>query len=312
MDINVIYTLNLPNTGKKMSALKDYYKILNISKTATNDDIKKSYRNLARKYHPDLNPNNKVAEEKFKEVSEAYEVLSSPDKRKKFDDGEFNVNPHDYKTGASYSQTQANNNSRYQDIFRENFGDFNFEDMFKQQSYQNRALRGEDQIYQMEVEFKEAALGNEKTFTLPNGNKIAAKIPAGIRTGQKIKLKERGGPGYNGGPAGDVYIEIKVKPSEQFKVDGYDLLVETPILFSTALIGGKVRVPTLEGAVEINIPKNTNTDTKLRIKGKGIKGKTTGDLYALIKIIIPPSITPELKAAVTDWQKTLDSSDGGL
>ncbi len=291
---------------------KDFYKTLNLSKNATNDDVKKSYRNLARKYHPDLNPNNTVAEEKFKEVSEAYEVLGNTEKRKKFDNGDYFENSQGYAAGPSYSQTQSNNQSRYQDMFKENFGDFNFEDLFRQQSYQNRSMRGDDQIYKMEIEFREAVLGAIKTFTLPTGQKIEAKIPAGIRTGQKIKLKERGGLGYNGGPQGDAYIDISVKKSEKFVINGNDLSVEVPILFSKALLGGKVRVPTVDGAVELTVPENTNSGTKLRIKGKGIQGKPIGDLFAIIKIEIPPTITPQLKAAIADWENGEQASNGGL
>ena len=295
-----------------MAGDKDYYKILNLSKKATNAEIKKSYRNLARKYHPDLNPNNKVAEDKFKEVSEAYEVLSDDSKRKKYDSGEYNISGNQgHNQDAAYYKTQANQNSRYQDIFRENFGDFNFEDIFNQQGQRSRAMRGEDQIYKMEVEFKEAVLGVEKTFTMPNGNKIAAKIPAGIRSGQKIKLAGRGGPGYNGGPAGDAFIEIQVKSSDQFKVDGQNIETQVPLLFSTAILGGKIRVPTVDGAVEIDIPEGINSGTKLRIKGKGLpgtQGRSNGDLYAVIKITLPEKISSELKECISKWVNDSDSN----
>lgn len=290
---------------------KDYYELLNVSKTATLDEIKKSYRTLARKYHPDLNPNNKVAEAKFKGISEAYEVLSDKDKRAKYDAGgmEEQQQQHSYYSNPRYSQTQGVDDSRYQDIFRRNFDGINFDDIFgginnsRQQSF-----RGEDLLFKMTVDFKDSILGSEKLITLPNGEKISVKIPSGIKTGQKIKLKDRGGPGYNNGPRGDLLIEIEVSPSDTFKRVNDDLEIEVPLLFSKSILGGKVKVPTIDGAVELDVPVGISSGQKLRIKGKGVKtSKNAGDLYAIIKIIMPKEVSPELKAAVANWEKTYHS-----
>jgi DnaJ-class molecular chaperone len=282
---------------------KDYYKILNISKTASNDEIKKSYRKLARKYHPDLNPNNKVAEEKFKDISEAYEVLSNEEARKTYDAGGIDASSHNPHRGPFYSHTQSGDRSRYRDIFRD-VGDINFEDIFSRQTSRGTAtpLRGEDFVFKMTVDFKDAVLGAEKLITLPNGEKLSVKIPAGVRSGQKLKLSERGGSGYNGGPKGDLYIEMHVTTSLEYKRTGDDLEVEVPLLFSVAILGGTVRVPTVDGTVELNVPPGVSSGTKLRIKEKGIRKKgKPGDLYAIIKVTVPKDITPELRSAIQEW-----------
>ncbi len=299
-----------------MESPKDYYKILNVSKTAKADEIKKSYRTLARKYHPDLNPNNKSAEDKFKEVSEAYEVLSDDEKRKIYDAG--GMDPRQQYTGQQppyYQYTQSNDNSRYRDIFRDAFGDFDFEDLINQQTQRKthrksrQSFRGEDQIFQMDIDFITSVLGAEQTISLPTDDKLAVKIPAGVKTGQKLKLSGRGGPGFNGGPAGDLYIEIHVKPSTQYTRVGDNIEVEVPVLFSKALLGGSVRVPTMDGFVEVKLPLGISTGTKLRIKDKGIrKPQSPGDLFAVIKITLPKEITPELKEALKVWQETQPNS----
>jgi len=292
---------------------KDYYKILNVSRDAKEDEIKKSYRKLARKYHPDLNPNNKESESLFKEVSEAYMVLSDKEKRAAYDTGGVDPNAQDFRQGPYYTETQSGDSSRYRDIFNENFGGINFEDLFREQARRQKtqSFRGEDHIFQMEIDFKDAVLGGDQTFSLPNGDKISAKIPGGIRTGQKIKLAGRGGQGYNGGPKGDLYIEIHVRPSSVFKRVGNDLEVEVPVLFSKAILGDKVQVPTIDGTVELSLPKGVSSGTRLRLKGKGVqKGNQPGDLYAIIKITMPQEVTPELKEAIKKWQESVDNKAG--
>jgi DnaJ-class molecular chaperone len=289
-----------------MDVSKDYYKLLNVAKTATADEIKKSYRKLARKFHPDLNPNDKAAEEKFKALSEAYEVISDPEKRKIYDSGGYNPNSSANQRGPFYSHTQAGDTSRYRDIFRDAFGDFDFEDLFSQQRQRRPQgpLRGEDQLFKMNVDFKDSILGAEKIITLPTGDKLSVKIPAGVQSGQKLKLSGRGGPGFNNGPQGDLYIEVEVSSSQEFTRIDNNLEVELPILFSTAILGGTVKVPTLDGFIEMTVPEGVSTGTKLRIKGKGVrKVGNEGDLFAVVKIIIPKEISSELKSAIKTWQQ---------
>jgi len=289
-------------------AAKDFYKILNLKKSASKEEIKKSYRTLARKFHPDLNPNGKTAEEKFKEVSEAYETLIDDEKRKIYDAGGFDPSQRPSPGGTSYyHQTQSQDDSRYRDIFREAFGGgINFEDLFSQQERgrQSRPLKGEDQLFRLEVPFKDSILGSEQTVVLPTGEKIAVTIPAGVKSGQKLKLTGRGGPGFNKGPNGDLFIEILVKDSTQFKRLGNDIEVEVPVLFSVALLGGSVRVPTPDGQVELTLPAGVSSGTKMRVKGKGVRKSPPGDLYAALKITVPKKIPTDLKKAVEDWHKT--------
>jgi DnaJ-class molecular chaperone len=298
-----------------MNTIKDYYKTLKVEKNATKEDIKKSYRTLARKYHPDLNPNNKSAEERFKEISEAYDVLSDEKKRAEYDAGGSEAQQAAAHQRNYYRQSQAADNSRYRDIFRDAFGDFDFEDLMKQQTQRQgrQVYPGEDQVFKMDIDFNLSILGAEQIITLPTGEKLSIKIPAGIKSGQKLKLSERGVPGYNGGPRGDLYIEIDVKPSTEYTRKGNDLEVEVPVLFSKALLGGSIRVPTVDGAVELNLPVGVSSGTKLRIKGKGIrKTEQPGDLYAVIKITLPKEITPELKDALKAWESvSMDSEKKG-
>jgi DnaJ-class molecular chaperone len=296
-----------------MEKVIDFYKILNVQKKAGNDEIKKSYRTLARKYHPDLNPNNKEAEDKFKEISEAYEVLSDDEKRQSYDVGGYDPRTQGSGRGPHYAHTQSGNNSRYRDIFRDAYGDIDLEDLFSGQgrTRQRRAYKGEDQLFQMEVSFKDSILGAERIFSLPTSEQLSVKIPPGIKTGQKLRFKNRGGAGYNGGPSGDLYVEVSTKADPNLKRTGDDLETEIPVLFSTAILGGKTEVSTLDGTIELSIPSGVSSGTKLKIKGKGVrKLKNPGDLYARIKIIVPKEITPELKEAIEAWQETQTAEPG--
>lgn len=284
--------------------MNDFYATLGVGKNASKEDIKKAYKKLARKYHPDLNPNNKEAEETFKKIAEAHEVLANDDKRKAYDLGtrdfteEFQAGKH----GPFYKETQNGHHSRYQDIF----GDiFSGGGSFSSDSFRKQKRRGEDFVYKMEVEFKDAVLGAEQRITLPEGKQISVTIPPGIRSGQKLRFKNLGGPGGNGGPQGDVYVEVNVRPSTMFKRMGDDLEIELPVIFSVAVLGGKVRVPCLDSEIEMNIPEGVGADTRLRIKGKGIRSKDRpGDLFVKIKITVPKDIPAPLKEEIRKWSES--------
>jgi DnaJ-class molecular chaperone len=282
---------------------QDYYKVLGVDKQASEADIKKAYRKLAKENHPDLNPDNKAAEAKFKEVSEAYETLGDKEKKSSYDSGGFDPRRHGQGGYSSYS------NDHYQDIFRQNFGGAGggFEDFFSGVSRRPQGPRkGEDVTYRFKVDFKDSVLGAEKVLTLNDGKKISTKIPAGISTGQKIKFKERGEPGYRGGPAGDVYIKIEVEPSDKFTRVGDDLEVKVKVSFEKALLGKSVRIETIDGAVDLKLPQGVSTGSKLRIKGKGVrKENTPGDLFAVIQIELPKQIDPELEAALQSYNSRL-------
>lgn len=281
--------------------MKDYYATLGLSKDATKDEIKKSYKKLARKYHPDLNPKNKVAEDMFKDVSEAHEVLTDDEKRKQYD---LSGSGHNQRTGGPqdhgpfYSESNAEDDSRYQDIFENIFGQG-----FSQGSQRHRKMRGHDTQYTMEIDFKESILGHDKTFTTREGKNIQVKIPAGLKSGQKLRFRGLGEPSHSGGESGDMFIQINVKPSDEFKRNGDDLEIEIPVLFSKAILGGREIIKTVDGQVELNIPAGVSSGTKIRIKGKGVHKKDNlGDLYAIVKIIIPKDIPAELVGKIKEWE----------
>ncbi len=280
--------------------MKNYYQILGLEKSATKDEIKKAYKTLARKYHPDLNPNNKAAEEKFKEISTAHEILSDDAKRKQYDLGDSDFSSqanHKSEQGPFYYKTQADDYARYKDFFRDAFGGASFH------TEEAAAYKGMDTQYKMEINFIDAILGTEKQFTLPDGKSISVKIPEGIKSGQKLRFANLGEPGFNGGPNGDMYLQIEVKASDQFTRIDDNLEVELPISFATAILGGKARAATPYGEIEINIPKGVNSGTKLKIKEKGVRSKgKVGDLLVKIKILIPKEIDAKLEQAIKEWQ----------
>ncbi len=229
--------------------MKNYYLSLGVAKNASKEELKSAYKKLARKYHPDLNPNNKEFEKKFKEVSEAYKILSDDEKRKAYDLGGLGTNNQQNSGhhGPFYYESQRKDNSRYREAFEDLFGrGFSSFDP----RYEQEATKGQDHHFKMDVEFSDSILGAERTLTLPDGKNIKVKIPAGLKSGQKLRFKDLGedlGPGKE---KGDMYVEIKVKPSSDFIRVGDDLEVEVPLLFSTAILGGHVIVPAIDGKIE--------------------------------------------------------------
>lgn len=275
----------------------EHYKTLGVLKEASKEEIKKAYKNLARKYHPDLNPNNKEAEEKFKKIASAHEILTDDQKRKEYDQESEYANYHQQagSHGPFYQDTQGGDNSRYQDIFGDLFG--------QRGRAQNIKMKGEDSLYRMRVEFNDIVLGANRELTLPGQKRISVTIPPGIKAGQKLRFKNMGEEGFNGGPNGDVYVEIDINPSSTYIRVGKDLEIEIPILFSQAILGGKIRIPCIDSEIEMSIPEGVSSGTKLRVKGKGIRFKDEpGDLFVKIKIDIPKDLPKELKENIRQWQ----------
>jgi len=284
--------------------MADPYEILGVSKSASQEEIKKSYRKLAKKYHPDLNPGNKEAEKKFKAASHAFDQIGTKEARAKFDRGEAELNfgGSDQNADESFYQSQRNG-GRYAYSYGEDIGgsDF-FENLFGMGGKRGKSRTdypGEDITYKMEVEFREAALGAEKHITLPNGKTLQVKIPAGIETGKKLRFKGLGSPGTGSAAPGNALIEIEVKPLAGFKRVGKDIEVEVPISFIEAITGGDIKVPTLEGEVLLTVPEGVSTGSKLRVKGKGAgPSHDRGNEIVILKVVIPKNLDPGLKSAI--------------
>lgn len=286
----------------------DPYAILGVSKDASQEEIKKKYRKLAKKYHPDLNPGNKEAEKKFKEVSHAFDLIGTSEARAKFDRGEtdeqmqqkYEEFSQGRKNRSTFYNTQQDG-GRYSYSFADDLGgeDF-FENLFGK-SRGRRQKKGEDLTYKMEIDFKEAALGGERKITLPNGKNLQLKIPAGIEEGKKLRFKGLGEDG------GDVYIEISIKPLLGFKRIGNDIEVELPVSFIEAIMGAEIKVPTLEGDIMLKIPSGVSTGSKLRIKGRGAgSGKNRGHEMVILKVMTPKHVDPGLKQAIEKLKSQFD------
>lgn len=318
---------------------KDYYQTLGVSKTATPDDIKKAYRSLARKHHPDMNPGNKGAEEKFKEINEAYEVLSDPQKREKYDrfGSQWQAytrsggNPQDFDwnqwgsgpgRGGAYTRTVTPEEfaeifgkaGNYGEAFGGGFSDF-FEALFgnlgggraggrRAGGQSSRVpMRGSDAEYPVNITLEEAFRGTTRSLQYEDGRRIEARIPAGVKTGSKVRLSGQGGQGAGGGTAGDLFLKIEVGPHPVFKRDGDDLKVTVSVDLYTAVLGGSVQVPTLETPVTLTIPAETTNGRVFRLRGQGMpklrEPKERGNLYATVQVQLPKKLSAEERELFT-------------
>lgn len=290
---------------------KDYYKVLGISKSASQDDVKAAFKKLARKYHPDVAKDKAQAEDKFKEISEAYEVLGDVKKRKQYDQyGSFNFsgggpqNPFN----QGYWQQSNFNDVDLEDIFGDIFGfggpkrgrktsrssSFNFGGA--QGSGQTRSRKGSDINWALPIEFLEAVNGCEKQILLTDGKKVKVKIPAGVMDGSKVRLTGKGNPGVAGGQAGDLIIETQVKDHPYFRREGNDIHMDLKVSLDEALTGAKVAVPTIHGPLQMKIPKGTQSGQKLRLKGKGaphLKTKELGNQYIYLLVTYPKDLSAQ-------------------
>ncbi|MDE1191862.1 MAG: J domain-containing protein [Arachidicoccus sp.] len=293
----------------------DYYKILGIDKNASEADIKKAYRKLARQYHPDLNPNNDEAKKKFQQINEANEVLSDPEKRKKYDqygkdwahaeayeNAKAQQQSRSYQSGQGASQFEGFGNDDY------DFSDF-FSSMFGGQSSGSRTksrFRGQDINATSTLNLEEAYKTHQQVFSV-NGKNIRITIPAGVENGQAIKLKGHGGEGINGGPAGDLYITFNIQNNTSFKRDGNDLYKDVELPLYKAVLGGEQIIDTLDGKVKLKIAPDTQSGTKVKLKGKGFPvykedGKF-GDLFITYQIKIPTHLSDKEKELFSELSK---------
>ena len=290
----------------------DYYKILGVDKDASEKEIKKAYRKLARKYHPDLNPNNKEAEKKFKQINEANEVLSHPENRKKYD-----KYGKDWMHGDEFEKARQQQSSRRQQQGHAggsfsgsgDFSDF-FESMFGgAQGFSQRGstqFKGQDFNAELELRLSAVYTTHKQVVTL-NGDKIRLTIPAGIENGQVIKIKGKGGKGVNGGPRGDLYITFNIVNDTSFKRDKNNLYATIDLDLYTALLGGEITVDTFKGKAKLKVPPETTNGTKVKLKGKGFpvykKPKMFGDLIITYEIKIPTRLSKEEKRLFKELQK---------
>ncbi|QDU10322.1 DnaJ C-terminal domain-containing protein [Gimesia aquarii] len=295
---------------------RDYYDILEISRSASADEIKKAYRKLSRKYHPDMAPDDKSADQKFKEVQEAYDVLRDEEKRKQYD--QFGHSFQQAGPGGGYYQSGGAGPVDLDDLF--GGGGIDLGDLFGGafrggKRAQPRPQKGESKRLHIEIPFHLAAVGGEHEISLQKGGaseRLTVKIPPGVDNGSVIRLSGQGNPGIHGGPAGDLLITIKVGNHPYFKREGSNLILEVPITLSEAALGSKVDVPTLsEGEVTVTIPPGTSSGAKLRLREKGIldqKFKKTGDQICSIKIVAPKSLSDQARS-LYEQLKQLDEEN---
>ena len=287
--------------------MKDPYEILGVAKTASADEIRKAYRKLAKKLHPDLNPGDKRAEDEFKEVSAANDLLSDPEKRRRYDAGEIDA------AGAEKAPPQAR---YYRDYAggaghpyesQSGFADFAESDdliaeLLRRSADQARRRPGGDLHYELPVDFLDAVNGAAKTITLPGGGTLQVTIPRGVEDGQILRLRGKGAPSPGEGEPGDALVQIVVKPHRTFSRDGDDIHVELPITVKEAALGGEVRAPTPTGSVMLKIPKRSNTGDVLRLRGKGVKKRDgAGDELVKLMVMMPTEPEPELEAFIAGW-----------
>ena len=295
---------------------EDLYSVLGVPKTASAGGITKAYRKLAKKLHPDLNPGDKAAGEKFKKITAAYDILGDAEKRGRYDRGEIDASgqerpqQHYYREyaggqdGARYRSTAG-----FEDIgaFSDLFGDLFGERGGTREGGRGGArfsMRGPDAQYRLEVDLLNAVNGTKTRITLPDGGTLDVAIPAGVTDGQVLRLKGKGGPGIGEGEPGDALIEISVRPHPVFKREGDDIIVEVPITFDEAVLGGKVEVPTIGGRVFATVPPGSDTGQTLRLRGRGIKTKSgTGDQLVRLSVVLPERIDEDLKGFAETWRE---------
>lgn len=309
---------------------EDYYQILGVSRTADKAEIDKAYRRLARKYHPDLNPDDKDAKRKFQQVQRAYEVLSDPEKRKLYD--RYGAAFETVGAGAG-AGAQAGGRRTWQwqaggpqfefaagdlDELLRGFGAFGFGDIFEQMAAARAGTRarrppqpGLDRQVEIEIPFQVAVVGGEHSIYLPEtGETVMLKIPAGIEEGQKLRVRGKGEPGYNGGPPGDLLVAVRIAPHRCYRRRGLDLEVDLPVTVSEAALGAKVDLPTPWGTVAVTVPAGTSSGQRLRLKGQGIRTSDgrQGDLYAVVQIRLPGRLDEKAKASIRDLERCYTTS----
>jgi DnaJ-class molecular chaperone len=286
------------------------YEVLGLSPQASDADIRKAYRKLAKELHPDLNPGDKISEEKFKRVSAAYAIVGNEEKRGRFDRGEIDESGHDKPPRDFYRKhAESDNGFRYHSSA--GFEDFeDLSDFFREATRQKDgfrySMRGSDLRYKLEVEFLEAIQGTKKRVDLPGGGTLEISIPAGVLDGQVLRLKGKGEPAVGDAAAGDALVEINIRPHSFFTRIGDDIKLQVPIGIDEAVLGTELEVPTVSGKVLLKIPKGINSGRILRLKSKGVTNARTGavgDQLVEVQITLPATIDADLEAAMMEWRE---------
>ena len=286
----------------------DPYKVLGVPRDASEGEIRKKYRRLAKKLHPDLNPGDRDSEAKFKEVAAAYDLLSDREKRARFDRGEIDASGAE-RPRQRYYRDFADAGAGFRSYDSEggyaDFIDSNdiLSELFGRAAREQMRLRGADVRYRLAVPFLDAINGATRRLTLPDGSMLDVVIPPGTRDRQILRLRGKGRAGRNGGPPGDALVEIEVEPHSSFRREGDDIHIDLPISLSEAVLGGRVKVPTPGGTVVMTIPKGANTGRVLRLKGKGVPrpDRGRGDELVHLQVVLPDSSDPELESFASRW-----------
>jgi len=284
-------------------AFQDYYEALGVSRDASEDEIRQAYRRLARRYHPDINKES-GAEDRFKQVSEAYEVLRDPEKRERYDRLGANWRAGQDVSGAGGDEEAFRAGDGFGDV-RVEFGGGDFSDFFEsvfgrrrdpgaRAGFEGFSMRGGDHEAVLDLSLEEAARGGKRWLSLGEGRSLEVDIPRGVRDGQRIRLAGEGGAGAGGGPPGDLFLRVRLRPHPRFRVDGRDLYVDLAVSPWEAALGAEVPVPTLDGNAQVKVPPGSSSGRKLRLRGQGLPGSAgaqAGDLYAVLTIRVPSKLT---------------------
>jgi DnaJ-class molecular chaperone len=283
----------------------DPYATLGVKRTATDAEIRKAYRAHAKKLHPDINPGDAANEEKFKAIASAYDFLRDPERRRRFDVGEIDATGAERPPRGFYSQHAETGPGRRYDRGAE-FEDLS--DIFAQAFGGGRGgefrFRGADVRYHLEISFLDAVNGTRRRVTTPDGESLDIAIPAGIESGQVLRLAGKGQPGVNDGPPGDALIAISVSPHPVFERIGNDIVIEIPVSLDEAVLGAMIEAPTIAGRVKLRIPPGTDSGKQLRLKGKGVRTghAAPGDQLVRLRVVMPATVDPDLKEALESWR----------
>lgn len=289
---------------------EDPYKVLGVARDASEEDIRRAFRRLAKELHPDVRPNDPAASDRFRKVSAAYEIIGDADKRGRYDRGEITADgepvrgfAHEraggWPGGGPAGAGGPGGHPGFGDIFSDLFGG-------ARGGMAGGGFRGQDRRYSLDVDFLEAIAGARKRVTLPDGGTLDLTVPEGVTEGQLLRLKGKGGPGLRGGEAGDALVEIHIRPHARFKRIGDDIHLEVPITIDEAVLGARIEVPTVSGRVAVNIPKGTSSGKVFRLKGKGVRSIATrsiGDQLVTVRIVLPDTIDDTLSYFLAEWRQ---------